>query len=213
MRFVVCLLITTLVTRAAVTLNQHESFSGVHEWDSGNPNPNPPVIQVDSGPAGGGDSALRVTANGGSGAGGKLLVFNETTWAGDYSNQGIVNLALDLRNGGSTTLQIRVAFNGPGGWFVTPARPVAAFSGWNPLLFDIRPSSLASAGGSNAAATMSAVNEMRVLHSSAADFRGATVSGTFLLDNVRAIPEPAIPCLLPLAGCLLASRRRNHNAR
>lgn len=202
-------LISCQFTHAAVTLNQIETFSGSHAWSSGNPNPNPPVIQTDSGPLGAGDNALRVTSNGGSGAGGKLLVFNESAWTGDYVGAGVVKLALDLRNGGTTTLQVRLAFNGPGGWFVTPSNPVLAFSGWNHLLFDIRPVSLVSAGGSNAANTMGGVTELRVLHASAVDFKGAAVSGSFLLDNVQAVPEPGSASWLALAGGLLARRRRN----
>ena len=203
------LLISCGFSHAAVTLNQIETFSGTADWTSGNPNPNPPVIQADSGPLGAGDSALRVTSNGGSGAGGKLLVFNESAWTGDYVGAGVVQLALDLRNGGTTTLQVRLAFNGPGGWFVTPGNPVPAFSGWNHLLIDIRPASLVSAGGSNAANTMGGVTELRVLHATAVDFKGAAVSGSFLLDNVQAVPEPGSASLLALAGCLLARRQRN----
>lgn len=213
LKFAVLLLISSMVTRAAVTLNQHESFSGLHQWTSGNPNPNPPVVQNDSGPAGTGDHALRVTSNGSGGAGGRLLVFNETTWTGDYPGQGITHLQLDFRNGGSTTLQMRLALNGPGGWFVTPAKAVAAFSGWNPLLFDIRPGSLVSAGGSSATTTLAAVSEVRVIHSSTVNFRGAAVSGTFLLDNVRAVPEPENLVLTSLAGCLLARRKRETTIR
>lgn len=203
------ILIPCQFTHAAVTLNQIETFSGSHGWISGNPNPNPPVIQTDSGPLGAGDNALRITSNGGSGAGGKLLVFNESAWTGDYVGAGVVKLALDLRNGGTTTLQVRLAFNGPGGWFVTPSNPVLAFSGWNHLLFDIRPVSLVSAGGSNAANTMGGVTELRVLHASAVDFKGAAVSGSFLLDNVQAVPEPGCASWFALAGGLLARRRRN----
>lgn len=200
------------LTQAAVTLNQLETFSGAHDWTTGGSNPNPPVIQLDSGPTGAGDHALRVTANGGSGAGGKLLVFNESAWTGDYVGQAIVNLALDLRNGGTTTLQIRLAFNGPGGWFVTPTNPVAAFSGWNHLLFDLRPASLLSAGGTGATSTMSGVTEVRVLHSANVDHKGAAVSGTFLLDNILAVPEPAFTSYALLAGCVLAWRKRCHPA-
>lgn len=213
LKFAVLLLISSMVTRAAVTLNQHESFSGLHQWTTGDSNPNPPVVQGDSGPAGTGDHALRVTANGSAEAGGRLLVFNDSTWTGDYPGQGITHLQVDLRNGGSTALQMRLAFNGPGGWFVTPAKTVTAFSGWNPLLFDIRPGSLVGAGGSNANTTLSAVTELRVIHSSTVSFRGAAVSGTFLLDNVRAVPEPECLVLTSLAGCLLARRKRETTIR
>ena len=197
-----------LSSHAAVTLNQFENFSGAPEWSSGDPNPNPPVLVADGGPLGPGDTALRVTSNGGSGAGGRLIVFNETLWTGDYTAAGITSIAADLRNGGSTTLSMRLALNGPGGWFVTAAAPVTAFSGWVNQVFDIRSAALATAGGTDAAATLAAVSELRILHSATVDFRGAKVSSSFLVDNIRAIPEPASVVLLAMAGIGCVFRKR-----
>lgn len=207
MKALYLILILSAFAEGAVSLNQLEDFAAAHEWTSGDPNPSPPVILANSGPLGPGDTSLRVTSNGGSGAGSRLLVYNETAWTGDYLGQGIVSIAASLRNGGSTQLSMRLAFNGPGGWFVTPATQLTAFSGWNSKIFDIKPASLVSAGGSNAIATMSAVSQMRILHSSATDFRGAALSGSFLVDNIRAIPEPSV---LPLAfaGIFLFRRKR-----
>lgn len=198
----------SLSLHAAVTLNQTEDFSGPGGWSGGVPNPNPPVIVLDAGPLGAGDSALRVTSNGGIGAGGKLVVFNVTLWTGDYMAAGILSLAADLRNLGTTTLSMRLAVNGPGGWFVTAVSPVAAFSGWNHAVFDIRPAALVSAGGGNATATLAAVSELRILHSAAVDFRGAQVSGAFMVDHLQAIPEPSAVMLAGLAGLVLLSRKR-----
>ena len=194
--------------QAAVTLNQLENFSGVHEWSSGNPNPSPPVIMADSGPLGSGDPSLRVTSNGGSSAGGRLIVFNETLWTGDYTTAGIFSMTADLRNMGTNTLSMRLAFNGPGGWFVTTVAPVTAFSGWTSQVFDIRPAALVSAGGADAAATLAGVSELRILHSAAVDYRGAKVSSSFMVDNVRAIPEPSAVLLIGLAGLFCVSRKR-----
>ena len=188
-----------LPLHAAVTLNQLEDFSGIHAWTSGDPNPSPPVIVPDSGPLGGGDNSLRVTSNGGSGAGGRLIVFNETLWTGDYITSGIFSLAADLRNNGANTLSMRVAVNGPGGWFVTLASPVNPFSGWTNQVFDLRPASLVSAGGNDASATLAAVSELRILHSTVVDYRGAKVSSGFMVDNVRAIPEPSVVMFCGLA--------------
>ena len=194
---------------AAVTLNQIETFATLGGWGSGSSgNPNPPAILTDSGPLGTGDSSLKVTANGGGGAGSRLVALNTSAWAGDYSGQGIVSLAANLRNLGSTPLSIRVAFNGPGGRFVTDAVLVAAFVGWVQHVFDIRPVSLLNATGSDAAATMAAVTEARILHSSTVDFRGADVSSSFLVDNLQAVPEPHSCMLLILAGPLLCFRKR-----
>ena len=197
-----------LPLRAAVTLNQLENFSGVHGWSSGDPNPNPPVLVRDAGPLGAGDDSLRVISNGGSNAGGRLIVFNQTLWTGDYLAAGISSIGADLRNTGNATLSMRLAFNGPGGWFVTAVSPITAFSGWTTSVFDIRPAALVSAGGGDSAATLAAVSELRLLHSTVVDYRGAKVSSSFMIDNVRAIPEPSAISIISLAGCFLFYRKR-----
>ncbi|MES2922800.1 MAG: PEP-CTERM sorting domain-containing protein [Verrucomicrobiota bacterium] len=200
--FLRCLLAATclnLPLKAAITLNQLDDFSGIHDWTSGDPNPNPPVIRTDAGPLGSGDSALRVSSNGSTGPGGRLIVFNETLWTGNYTAAGIQSLAVDLRNLGNNTLSMRVAVNGAGGWFVTPATPVTAFSGWTSQVFDLHPSALVSAGGANATLTLAAVSELRILHSATADYRGARVSSEFMVDNIRAIPEPSTMLVCGLA--------------
>jgi hypothetical protein len=201
-------LLCSATVRGAVTLGQIETFSGTHDWTSGTPNPNPPTLLADSGPLGTGDTSLRITSNGGSGPGGRLLVFNETAWTGDYTDQGIVALAMNLRNGGTTQLSMRVALNGPGGWFVTAAAPIVAFSGWNHRVFPIDPSSLIPSGGTSAALTLGGVTEIRVLHNSAIDHRGAQLSSSFQVDNIQAVPEAGIPILVLLSNCLLLRRIR-----
>jgi hypothetical protein len=104
---------------------------------------------------------------------------------------------------------MRLAFNGPGGWFVTAASPVTAFSGWSHQVFDIRSAALASAGGVNAAATLAAVSELRIHHSAAVDYREATVSSSFMMDHIQAIPEPsAVMVLSGLASFVFILRKR-----
>src|SRR5690606_1652085 len=145
-------------------------------WTSGAPNPNPPVVVDDAGPLGAGDSALRITGNGG-GPGGRLVALESTLWTGDYVAAGVSGISIDLRNAGSNGLSVRLAFNGPGGWFVTPAAPLPDFGGWTARQFETTPGSLVSAGGDDVAATLGGVTEMRLLHSPAPDFRGPSVSG------------------------------------
>lgn len=198
----------TLSLEAAIMLHQVEDFSGAQDWSGGTPNPNPPAVVPDAGPLGGGDSALQVTSNGGGGPGGKLLFFNTSSWTGNYTVAGVTGVSADMRNTGTNTLLFRLAFNGPGGWFVTPASPVAAFTGWVHLEFNIRQSSLLNVGGSDAAATMAAVNQVRILHSSQVDFRGAQVSGSFMVDDIEAIPEPSVWVLAAMAGIGTLFRKR-----
>lgn len=193
----------------AVTLGQVENFSGSHAWEVGAPSPLPPQVVADSGPLGTGDSALLLTANGSTGAGGRLIAFNETLWTGDYLSAGILSLAANLRNGGNSALAVRLALNGPGGWFVSGATDVPLFTGWVNGVFDLRPQALVSAGGSNAAATLAAVSELRILHSDLPDFRGARVTGSLLIDNLTAVPEPSSAVLgLCMAGIGCFFRKR-----
>jgi hypothetical protein len=104
---------------------------------------------------------------------------------------------------------MRLAFNGPEGWFATAASPVTAFSGWSHQVFDIRSAALASAGGVNAAATLAAVSELRIHHSAAVDYREATVSSSFMMDHIQAIPEPsAVMVLSGLASFVFILRKR-----
>lgn len=194
--------------KAAVMLGQNEDFSGIHGWTSGGANPNPPVVGLDSGPLGTGDSSLRVTSNGGTGPGGKLLAYNRTLWSGDYTAAGVSSIMADLRNSGSTTLSFRLALNGPGGWFVTEAAPVTAFSGWNSKVFDLSPSSLIEVGGTSAASTLAAVSELRLLHSTVPSNMGAQLSNSFMVDNIRAVPEPSLFAIVALGGVSWFFRKR-----
>ena len=200
-----CLLATV---DAAVTLNQIETFTAQNGWDSGDTNPNPPELLSNSGPLGSGDNALRVISNGGTGPGGRLVVFNTTAWTGDYLAAGILAIAADLRNSGGTSLSMRVAFDGPGGKFVSAPVVIIAFSGWVHSVFNIKPASLISAGGSNAAATLAGVTQLRILHSSTVDYRGAQISSGFLVDNIQAVPEPAAAMLICLSGAFCLFRKR-----
>ncbi|WP_193211796.1 hypothetical protein [Luteolibacter marinus] len=191
----------------AVTLYQQETFDTDGGWSSGAPNPFPPVLFPYFGPSGE-DSALKLTASGSSGQGGKLVIFNTTTWSGDYLAAGITSIAADLRNLGSSDLAIRLALSGPGGIFVTEAATVTASSGWSMALFDLRPETLiAVEGASDANATMSSVNQIRLIHAPSAQYRGAPVSGVLLVDNLIAVPEPGALGLLAPA-LLLAFRRK-----
>ncbi len=208
---VLLLAIATESARGAITLNQIETFSGPHAWSSGDPNPNPPVVLADSGPLGPGDTALRVSSNGGTGPGGRLLVFNQTSWIGDYLTPEILYITADLRNSGTTPLSIRLGFDGPGGRFVTAPTTLGAFSGWSQAVFSIQPGDLISPetnGGSDASATLANVTQLRILHSASAHYEGARLSSGFLVDNVRAVPEPRLAAMLGLAAALGIVRKR-----
>ncbi|BCX47994.1 hypothetical protein HAHE_19020 [Haloferula helveola] len=196
-----------LSTAHAVVLFQLETFDSPTNWTSGAQNPSPPVITFNTGPTGTGDSSLQITSSPGSGPGSRLIAYNEVDWAGDYLGAGIHALTMDLRNQSSISSYIRVAVNGPGGWFVTPAQELGRFSTWTSASFDLTPGSLIDVGGSDAAATLGNVTEIRILHSTTDSFRGETGLRTLRVDNIQAVPEPSVG-LLALGAALFSFRRR-----
>ena len=50
----------------------------------------------DGGPAGAGDQYMRITSNGGFGAGSRLTVLNRTQWLGNYIAAGVTAVEMDL---------------------------------------------------------------------------------------------------------------------
>jgi hypothetical protein len=178
-------------------------------WVTGAPNPNPPVNVATGGPAGVGDNYLMVTGNGTVHAGGKLFVRNQTGWAGDFISAGITQMAVDLKNlNDANELVVRLSFESPGGDFVTPGVLLDVGSGWQHVVFDIRPGSLLSFGGTDANVTLASVTQMAVLHNPLPEDTGAVFAGSFGMDNIQALPEPATLGLLSLGGWMLLRRRR-----
>lgn len=193
----------------AVTLSQLETFDTPTGWTSSAVNPNPPVVEANVGPLGFGDSALRITSSPGSSAGSKLIAFNNSDWTGDYSGQGIHTIEMDLRNVSSLAISARIALNGPGGWWVTPAQAVVPFASWDTFQFDL--TTLVAADGANstdAAATLANVTQARILHNNSPSFRGDTGLRTLRVDNIRAVPEPSSLLLLGIFSLFSRNRKR-----
>ena len=201
---------------SAVTLGQFDDFQDLTPqfWMSGAPNPNPPSIVADGGPAGAGDAFLQIVSTGGGGPGSRLVSFNGAQWSGDYLGGGISGLQMNLSNNGPSPLEIRLNFQGSGGNFSSVAGvPVPVGSGWQSVFFPIGAGDLT--GGSNYAATMTAVNQLRILHNTVPNRRGAPVVGSLGVDNLTAIPEPAHYglALASAFGILLCLRRRTATAK
>jgi len=114
-----------LIGLTQVVINQVDDFNdgGLAGWVRGQANDTIITNQ---------NNKLQVRAVGGSGAFGKLLIFNETTWSGDYIGQGITSIKLKLHNnfdpfGNGLRMRLAIGDNrtpGPtsapsGTWFVS----------------------------------------------------------------------------------------------
>ncbi len=187
----------------AFGFGQTENFQGgtTGGWQNGGVGNAPPVTNVATGgPAGAGDRYLRVTSDG-VGSGGRLTVFNRDEWLGDYFNNGVTAIELDLLNEGSVALSIRMAFKtGPGSTgvpgFLTQAFTLAPGSGWQHVVFSLNPANLIAIGNPGAWSTFF-IGEVRFIHQvGATNLIGTTIVGQVGIDNVRAVPEPATLALL-----------------
>jgi hypothetical protein len=178
-------------TSLAIEPNQWDNFQGGTNqgWTSGAVNPNPPVVVLTGGPAGTDDSYLLVTATGNQGAGGRIAVYNQSQWTGDYLTAGVTVVSMHLNNFSTTQLSMRIVMRGAGGdfWSVNPV-VLPAQSGWQVVQFSLAASDLT--GGANLAATLSNVTQVRIIHSVAGGYQGDIVDATLGIDNITAADNP-----------------------
>lgn len=200
----------------AVVLHQVDDFQmvTVAGWSVGAPHPQPPTVVLDEGPFGVGDHHLLLQASGVAGPGGRLAVFERDRWTGDYPAAGVTGISVRLRNVGSSPLTIRLAVDGAGGRFATAQGvDLAPFGLWTAARFSLVPADLAADGGTDAAATLAAVSELRLVNSVAPSFRADVAAGALAIDDITAVPEPrtATILLLALPAALARRRRRTSN--
>ncbi len=214
-------LLLAVSSARAITLGQVDNFQGgtLAGWGNGGVGGAPPVLNVaDGGPAGAGDRFLQIISDGG-GAGGRLTAFNRTQWLGNYLAAGVTAIEVDLQNLGPTSLSIRLAFKGSLSMgapaYLTTAAVLAPGSGWQHFTFSLLPTNLIPVAGPPAYNTLfsTGLAEVRFINEIAANnSNGDILVGQVGIDNVRAVPEPAVSVLLAgallLAGTLRMRRRR-----
>jgi hypothetical protein len=125
----------------AVTIGQIDTFQDrtTDSWANGGTQPANIATGV---PLGANDRFLELTSDG-SGANGRLTVFNRNQWLGNYIVAGVNEIDLDLNNFSNVALSIRLAFkagtfNGAPGYVTTMPFSLAPNSGWQHAVFSIR---------------------------------------------------------------------------
>jgi hypothetical protein len=82
----------------AITPDQVDDFESgsTAGWSEGGFSPTPPQIASDGGPMGAGEGYLLNASTGTAGPGGKMVMFNQAQWTGDYNAAGIQQIEMDL---------------------------------------------------------------------------------------------------------------------
>jgi len=211
-------------TASAISLGQIDDFTDgtTQTWIMGASGVTATHITniASGGPAGTGDNFLQVVADGTLVAGGRLTLFNQAQWTGDYLSAGITSIALDLKNfSSSEPLNMRLAIEGGfldpnnpgsfiGGLFATSASvTLESGGGWTHVVFslladDLTPvSGRSGVPGNDVQAALANVTELRLLNSASPDWTGLPVVATLGIDNVSAVPLP--PAALLFASGLM----------
>jgi hypothetical protein len=216
--FVVTLLLITRPALAVVNGQIDDFEDGTTAfWTNGGLAGVVPVTNIPTGgPAGANDNYIRITSDG-SGAGGRLTVYNRDQWLGSYPNAGVASIEVDLRNEGSTSLSIRLAFKtGPGNGipgFLSAPMVLPVGSGWQHFSISLLPANLIPINNPGSFNNFF-IGETRFIHEvGATDLNGTPIVGMLGIDNIRAVPEPTALTLFG-AGVLLAfAAKRPRNLR
>jgi hypothetical protein len=167
---------------------------------------------LSGGPGGGGDLFLNVATNAGGGAGSHLATFNnDARWTGNYIGAGLTSIDADMENVGLTTLQMRLVIfdNGGNRWTSASALTIAPGSGWRHFSFPVTAGSLIEvSGAATYASSLSGVSRLMFRHDAVGNSTGQVINGKIGIDNIAAVPTPAVSVLLGVAGVFAGRRRR-----
>ncbi|MEO0688557.1 MAG: hypothetical protein AAFY76_26695, partial [Cyanobacteria bacterium J06649_11] len=136
------LMLASSLSFGQISLNLVDDFEGftTENWTKGS-NSNIPNQNISTdGPNGTDDNFLRIESTGGSGPDSKLVSFNNAQWQGDYIDAGVTFISMDVRNSGSNTIFLRLAFQGPASnslWSSTNPIAVIPGEGWKKIVFPI----------------------------------------------------------------------------
>ena len=197
-----------------LTLGQSDDFqeaaAGTRSWSIGDIGGGLglPVRISTGGPDGPDDAYLQMVSSGTVLAGSRMVVLNDSQWSGNWIAAGIGAVGFDAINEGQTPMILRLALGccgqvGP--WLATTGSfslPVA--SGWQAVELSVDPSDLQCVQGICAAPAveLTDIGELRILSAASPSHRGDVIAATLGLDNITALPEPALAWLE--AGALLA---------
>jgi hypothetical protein len=202
-------LVFTTTASALITPSSRDDFSATSEgWRIGAVGVQPARV-AEAGPDG--QIGFLSHFSDGGGSNGKWLMWSdESKWQGDYLAAGVTGINLRANvSSGSSPVSMRIAFNGPGGWFYSSAQSVG--SGWASYSFDLTQAGFTFASGSGSGVfldTFSGVTRFEIMSGTGAPaYRPAgnilapgNSVNTILVDDISAVPEPSTYVLLLMTG-------------
>jgi hypothetical protein len=194
-----------------VVLGQVDDFENgtTMGWAEGGVSPNPPTNVATGGPAGLNDNFLQNVSSGSSGAGGRMIMFNNAQWTGDFVAAGVTRVDAMVRASG-VPMSLRIGLsNSSGDIFVSdPAFALLNNGAWTAASFDLTAGAMTRVQGIGSLTdVLSDVFEMRILSAASPSWLGDPINAILSVDNIVAAPEPNALALLGL-GALLLNRRR-----
>jgi hypothetical protein len=208
------------ISRAEISLSTIDTFSTNNNGYSIGANGVQPTRVAQTGPDG--QVGYLTHFSDGAQTQNRWLMWNTgSQWTGNYVTAGVTGFKMEANvTAGTSPAAVRVAFDGPGGWFYSPAQNVA--SGWATYTFpiDVATWTRAAGGGTGRFSdTSTAVTKFEIIsgpglisHSGGADIlRAQSSTNTILFDNIQAVPEPVSSSMAVAAGLAIACvARRRH---
>jgi len=179
----------------AITFGQIDNFQDgtTMGWAEGPASPNPPTNVPAGGPRGAGDAYLQNVSGGGGGAGGKMVMFSGSQWAGNYNAAGVTQIDASVANLGTEPLFLRLAvLSGTAVYGSADAIELPADGAWRRVTFNLAGDALTRVEGTDTLGqALSHVQNLRVLSAQAGPtLMGDFVAGTLGMDDVRALRLP-----------------------
>jgi hypothetical protein len=181
----------------AITVGEVDAFtSSLEGWGQGQASS--AVSRVSFGGPDGG-AYMRVIADSAASQG-RIVVFNQGAWSGDYLAAGVTSITMSVNNLGATDLSLRLALGtafapmSGGSWLSsTTAVSLPSGSGWTNIEFPLSASAMTLVDGSDDFdSIMGSVVTLRLLHATAPGSVGNLITGTLGVDNITAVGTPPI---------------------
>lgn len=190
---------------------RHDFQDGtIQEWGGGTN-----LTNEAGGPGGSTDRFLRSETSAIGGSGSHLALYHFVNdWRGDYTTAGVSAIGVAMRNLGTSPLEMRVVlFSGTTKWTSTVSTVLPVGGDWQNVQFNLNTASLTRVSGNlSLASTLGNVERLMFRHDPGTpSSSGVASAGVVGVDNITALPTPAVAALIIPAGWMLARRRRATN--